>query len=398
MQTGRVLRAAFCLVVLILPIQSAPSMAVSANPSPTCSGAACSIDFVYTGDYYQWSAPISGSYTFETWGAKGGDITDTYAIAGAKGGYAKGSMNLTAGQTIYIYVGGKGADRLGNHVYNGYVSVAGGWNGGGPTTSWGNGSPGGGGTDLRISGTALANRVIVAGGGGGGGWIYAKGGEGGGTTGTNGTQSNQTGTGASGGTQLAGGAVGSAGGTYKTAGSLGQGGSGSGSSAGGGGGGGGYYGGGGGGYNDGGGGGSSYVGTLTTAQTINGASVMPNPAGGTMTGRNGDGYARISYTAPTNTTTTLGLSGDVTTIEKRKSINLTATVTVAGKVTFFSNGKRIAGCINKAAASTTAICSIKPSVLGRAMFTASFTPLNNAYLPSVSSGITVNVVPRTGTR
>ena len=97
-------------------------------------------------------------------------------------------------------------------------------------------------------------------------------------------------------------------------------------------------------------------------------------------------------------TTTLSLAGNVTSVEKRTAINLTATVTVAGKVTFFSNGKRIAGCIKKVAASTTAVCSVKASVVGKAIYTASFTPTSASYLSSTSAPLEVNVVRRTGTR
>ena len=68
-----------------------------------------------------------------------------------------------------------------------------------------------------------------------------------------------------------------------------------GDSAGGGAGGGGYYGGGGGGYNDGGGGGSSYIGGVSNAQSIAGNSTMPNPDGGTMTGRDDNGLVVISW-------------------------------------------------------------------------------------------------------
>jgi hypothetical protein len=34
---------------------------------------------------------------------------------------------------------------------------------------------------------------------------------------------------------------------------------------------------------------------MTNANTIAGNASMPNPAGGTMTGRSGNGYAKITY-------------------------------------------------------------------------------------------------------
>ncbi len=244
-------------------------------------------NFAYTGNYQTFTAPVTGTYKLEVWGAQGGNITSYYPIEGGRGGYSTGNISLTAGQVVYVYVGGKGADRAGDHPYADCAYVAGGFNGGGAIYSKGNATPGGGGTDIRVGGTALNNRVIVAGGGGGGGWTYARGGAGGGLVGINGTSSNQSGTGAYGGSQSSGGSAGSAhGGCTKTSGSLGQGGTGSGYSAGGG---------GGGGYSDGGGGGSSYVGSLSSASTIAGNATMPNPSGGTMVGNAGNGYTRITF-------------------------------------------------------------------------------------------------------
>jgi len=253
--------------------------------------------FNYTGAQQTFTVPSGVStITIKAWGAQGGNVTSYHVLAGGKGGYATGNLSVSAGNTLYVYVGGKGTDRLGNHPYSSCTVVNGGFNGGGKNRSAGTGTPGGGASDVRNGGTALANRVIVAGAGGGNGWTYAQGGAGGGTNGQNGTNSNGSGTGAYGGTQSAGGAVGNSSGSCgKTAGSLGVGGDGTGSSAGGGGGGGGYYGGGGGGYNEGGGGGSGYIGGVSNAETIAGNASMPNPDGGTMTGREGNGLIIISW-------------------------------------------------------------------------------------------------------
>ena len=236
--------------------------------------------FNYTGAAQTFTAPVSGTYSFDLKGARGGNVTSYYVTNGGLGGRAQGQMTLSAGQVVNVYVGGQGADRLGNHPYGGCTLTNGGWNGGGANRSAGNGTPGGGASDIRIGGNGLNNRVIVAGGGGGCGWSYAAGGAGGGLNGNGGAN------GTGGGTQNAGGNVGNSGASCsKTAGSLGQGGDGSGSSAGGGGGGGGYYGGGGGGYNQGGGGGSSYYG---------GAGVTN---GSTQTGiQNGNGVVVITWT------------------------------------------------------------------------------------------------------
>jgi DNA-binding beta-propeller fold protein YncE len=69
-----------------------------------------------------------------------------------------------------------------------------------------------------------------------------------------------------------------------------------------------------------------------------------------------------------------------------------------GKVTFFQNNKRIAGCINLMSVSNTVDCTYKPSVRGSIVLSARITPTSNLYLPSTSSTINVNVVNRTGNR
>jgi len=213
--------------------------------------AAFAVDYNYTGGQQTWTVPVGvTSVQIECWGAgtNGGNYAD--------GGYAKGTKVVTSGQTLYIYVGGT----------NGY-------NGGGSGI---NGSENGGGaTDVRIGGTALVNRVIVAGGAGGlgAGDSYGYGGNGGGTSGDAGGASSTGGV-ASGGTQISG---------YQ----LGIGENGLSDFFGGGGGGGGYYGGYGGygagdwEYGGGGGGGSSYITGLANASTTAGI-------------RTGDGLVRIT--------------------------------------------------------------------------------------------------------
>ena len=240
-------------------------------------------NYTYTGGVQTFTAPSSGSYEFQLWGASGGRDGQI----GGSGGYATAQMFLSLGQTVTVVVGGEG---LGCNANSG-----GGYNGGGNAGPSGCSGGGGGATDVRVGGTALSNRMIVAGGGGGGGnGGLGVGGAGGGSTGQ--TASGQ------GGTQ-------SSGGGGSPAGSLGQGGNKSGD---GGGGGGGYYGGGAA-YSDaGGGGGSGYVNSgLTNRTLIAGNLTMPNPIGGTMTGRRGTGYARItlSYSVSISQTTSVSCNG-----------------------------------------------------------------------------------------
>ena len=150
------------ILILLLSIQALPALGTSANPAPSCVGSTCTIDFVYTGSFYSWTVPAgSNSITFDVQGAQGGTTAETYspALAGL-GGRVTGTLTVTPGQTLNIYVGG--APSAG--------SSTGGFNGGGNSgTSASNlkAGPGGGASDIRTS-TTLASRIIVAGGGGGG--------------------------------------------------------------------------------------------------------------------------------------------------------------------------------------------------------------------------------------
>ena len=84
--------------------------------------------FNYTGGMQSFTAPASGTYTLEVWGAEGGkaySLSQNGLINGGKGGYSSRTVNLTAGQTIYIYVGGEGA----THQSTGTGVIAGGYNG-----------------------------------------------------------------------------------------------------------------------------------------------------------------------------------------------------------------------------------------------------------------------------
>lgn len=234
------------------------------------------VTFNYTGAQQTWVVPaFVTSITVDVQGASS-------SFNGGNGGRVQGSVSVTPGETLYIYVGGQGGSPSGS------PGAPGGFNGGanGGNGSGGNpgGRGGGGASDIRQGGTALAHRVVVGGGGGAsGGAASVPGGHGGGLSGAPGGSIGGNGGGA-GGTQSAGGAGGS-GPATGTAGSLGNGGAGAnGNPYGAGGGGGGFYGGGGGGAGSGdgasGGGGSSLV-----------------PGGGTTTSgyRNGNGLIVITW-------------------------------------------------------------------------------------------------------
>ena len=391
---GRLFAASFLLLSIL---ETPTALAISSTPTAVCVSSTCTVTFTYTGDYYSWTVP-SGvtSITVDAYGAQGGKsnyVAGSTAVPGS-GGRVQATLTTTSGETLHIYVGGQGSP-----ASVGSNTTSPGWNGGGKGGQ-GNGNGyygagGGGASDIRTTVGNLSTRILVAGGGGGTSCNNCNttdnGGNGGGLIGAEGALAASGSVKSGGGTQSAGGV----GNTYSgwgasQAGSLGLGGNAQANDAsvnGGGGGGGGYYGGGGGSW-VGGGGGSSF----THASR---ASLVTHTQGA----RTGHGLIVITYSdVKTSTTTTLSIAGNVTSVEKRTAINLTATVTVAGKVTFFANGKRIAGCINKVAASTTAICSVKASVMGKAIYTASYTPTSSSYLPSNSTPLTVNVVRRSGTR
>lgn len=72
----------------------------------------------YTGARQTFTAPVTGRYSIEVWGAQGG--TSRRGGSGGRGGYTKGDVYLRQGETIYMYVGEMGSSQ-GNQLggYNG---------------------------------------------------------------------------------------------------------------------------------------------------------------------------------------------------------------------------------------------------------------------------------------
>ena len=108
-----------------------------------------------SGSYAAWTRSTPGSYSYTVpSGISYVRITAYGAGSGGLGGMAQATINVTAGETLYVYVGGQN-----------------GWNGGGAGGSpCGNTSPGqtgAGASDVRRGGVAPSNRIIVAGGSGG---------------------------------------------------------------------------------------------------------------------------------------------------------------------------------------------------------------------------------------
>ena len=393
------------IFAILSPISS---NAVSSNPTPVCAGATCTITFTYTGDYYQWSAPATGTYTLEVWGAQGGGVGANYWGVGGRGGYAKGDISLSNGQTLYIYPGQQGFQS----------STVNAFNGGGKanfSTSYGTGWTGGGATHIAtavgqlsaLSGNTSAVKIVAGGGGGAAGSqgyagfaVYsANGGAGGGTSGSAGASSNnetsyRAGGGA--GTQVSGGTSVSS----DVASGFGRGADAQAAESDaiqGGGGGGGWYGGGAGQpAGGGGGGGSGYVGGVTASIITVGNTTMPNPAGGTMSGNSGNGIARITY-SNSPAVVSLSTAGNSLIASKGQVLVLTATSDSLGTVTFFANGKKITGCASRPIPVGTRTCAWKAAIQKPTRLWAVVTPANGAPI-GYSSEISVSVVKRTGTR
>lgn len=151
-------------------------------------------EYDYTGSVQTFTAPVSGTYQLEVWGAQGGGFS-TYESG--YGGYSFGIVSLNKNDVLYINVGGKGTNgsassEIASGGYNG------GGNGGDVSSTRYNGGGGGATHIATVSGllsTLNTNQqaiLIVAGGGGGvGGWEPSKyqirlGGSGGGFNGVDG--------------------------------------------------------------------------------------------------------------------------------------------------------------------------------------------------------------------
>ena len=147
-------------------------------------------NFDYTGSEQTFTAPVSGTYKLETWGAQGGNSIangSNYEIGG-KGGYSSGYIKLSTNNILYINVGGKGENGILNQN-----DISGGYNGGG-ISHWDKrddeASGGGGGATHMASISGILNNLenkkdsilIASGAGGGGSWMYGAG-HGGGITG-----------------------------------------------------------------------------------------------------------------------------------------------------------------------------------------------------------------------
>jgi len=113
------------------------------------------LTYTFTGSPQSFTVPSCvSSVSLTARGARGG--SNALAVPGGLGGTAFGVLSVSPGDVLNIYVGG-------TNGYNG-----GGLAGTSPCTA-AIGGVGGGGSDVRLNGNSLSNRVIVGGGGGGAG-------------------------------------------------------------------------------------------------------------------------------------------------------------------------------------------------------------------------------------
>lgn len=342
-----------------------------------------------------WVVPQSGSYRLLALGASGGT-----GIAGAGlGASIQGIFNLSEGEILRIAVGHVGL-------------------------SSGTASGGGGGTFVWKS-TETSTPLVIAGGGGGGGY---------GTGDQNGKITTSAGAGGNGGGWSSG--VGGAGGTLGGAGLCGTGGMpgcntgggggwlanatgavpgkglpglfvGGGTLGGFGGGGGGYVGssnsagGGGGGYSGGGGGGWGSSGNYVGGSGGGGGSYNSGTSQSNAAGVNtGAGSFQITLVTPLAVATSINVTfpNGLANIKYRTQVSIQANVGSDGLVTFFVNGKRVAGCISIKSLSGVATCRWVPATRGAVKISAQVKPANSSYLTSLSDPVNVNILPRASYR
>ena len=162
-------------------------------------------DFDYTGGEQTFTAPVSGTYRLETWGASGGYGYDKTRSTGGGGygGFSSGYTKLDKNNTLYLNVGGQGEDNCETK------KCLGGYNGGSDSSKWANEDGkglytggGGGATHIALQSgllstfeNSISDILIVSGGGGGGDyypyWSFVStGGSGGGFKGVNASGNN----------------------------------------------------------------------------------------------------------------------------------------------------------------------------------------------------------------
>jgi hypothetical protein len=128
-------------------IESQKSTEVTATP--TFSSAQ---NFASTGDVQQYTVPVNVNKIFID--ARGAQGAVGATGLGGRGGRTQGAIDVTPGEVLYVYVGGKGGEYLASSMN------LGGWNGGGNGEAAGRGGGGGGATDIRRNKLVVTNKIV----------------------------------------------------------------------------------------------------------------------------------------------------------------------------------------------------------------------------------------------
>lgn len=103
--------------------------------------------------------------------------------------------------------------------------------------------------------------------------------------------------------------------------------------------------------------------------------------------------------AALNVSSSITVTGPAGSANYRSSTTITATGSVAGKITFYSNGKKIPGCIKVPTnGSNVATCNWKPTIHGNQNLSAFLYPTDSTYLTSNSGAVNIFVTKRSSTR
>ena len=116
-------------------------------------------------------------------------------------------------------------------------------------------------------------------------------------------------------------------------------------------------------------------------------------------GAGGSGIVIVSYLFNAGTTTTLTSVNGLFNSKKLTTTQIRATVTgTDGTVTFYQNGRYIAGCKNLPTISLIATCNWRPVIHGLVNISAVFTPTSGSYTGSSASPIYLTIGKRTTSR
>ena len=130
-------------------------------------------NFDYTGDYQTFTAPYSGTYKIELWGATREHVDNSNEKYYYLGAYTSGDIELDKNERLYIYIGEKSRKTEVNGTFNGGGSSSKGSYGSDNASIYYQNYPGAGATDVRlVSGAwnnfeSLKSRIMVAAGSGG---------------------------------------------------------------------------------------------------------------------------------------------------------------------------------------------------------------------------------------